>query len=413
MLVVCIGTLGKTGFTKKYVSCNQQINTVTPYSGIYYKFLYHVLTSEVVQDQYLDRATSTTIVILNKGNWEKTIIPLPPFAEQHRIVQKIESLLAEVDELEKKLNLQNKLDGKLQLAVNAEVQQAPDADASKSVWSFISSNFDTLYHTPEAIGNLKKNILNEAVRGRLVPQNPSDEPASELLKKIEAEKERLYGDGEIRKPKKLPPVKEVEIPFEVPESWTWTHYNELCILVTDGAHHTPEYVDEGIPFLSVKDLSSRYIDFSDTRFVSEKTHKELTQRCNPEKGDLLLTKVGTTGIPVVVETDKEFSIFVSVALLKLDSEFLDPEFMKYTFESPFIFNQTQENTKGVGNKNLVLRDIKSIKTPFPPLEEQHRIAQRIEELFAICDRFKAQLEQREKVNERLIKGLVQEVLEGN
>ncbi|MDZ7718568.1 MAG: hypothetical protein U5K72_07100 [Balneolaceae bacterium] len=134
-----------------------------------------------------------------------------------------------MDELEAKLNRQTKLDEKLQLAVNAEVQQAPDAEASKSAWSFITSNFDTLYHTPEAIDNLKKNILNEAVRGRLVPQNPNNEPAAELLKKIEAEKQRLYDEGEIRKPKDLPPVKEDEIPFEIPESWEWCKIGQINV----------------------------------------------------------------------------------------------------------------------------------------------------------------------------------------
>ena len=143
-----------------------------------------------------------------------TFLPLPPLAEQHRIVQKIESLFAEVDELEAKLNRQTKLDEKLQMAVNADVQQAPDAEASKSAWTFITSNFDTLYHTPEAIDNLKKNILNEAVRGRLVPQNPNDEPASELLKKIEAEKSGCMMKGKFGSRRICRWLKNDEIPFE-------------------------------------------------------------------------------------------------------------------------------------------------------------------------------------------------------
>jgi len=189
------------------------------------EYVYAFLKTPDFVNQGVDKMTGTAgQQRVPKSYFENRPFPLPPIEEQHRIVQRIETLFAEVDELEEKLNLQTKLDKKLQMAVNAEVQKAPDADASKTAWRFISTNFDTLYHTPEAIDNLKKNILNEAVRGRLVPQDPNDEPASELLKKIEFEKQRLYDEGEIRKPKDLPPVDEEEIPFEIPNSWEWCRF---------------------------------------------------------------------------------------------------------------------------------------------------------------------------------------------
>ena len=158
------------------------------------KFLYYFLEERTAEIKASGHGIS--MAHMTKGKMEKLVIPLPPLAEQHRIAQKIESLFEEVDVLEAKLNRQTKLDERLQLAVNAEVQKAPDANASQSVWNFITSNFDTLYRTPEAIDNLKKNILNEAVRGRLVPQDPKDEPASELLKRL-----RLKSNGCMRKGK--------------------------------------------------------------------------------------------------------------------------------------------------------------------------------------------------------------------
>jgi type I restriction enzyme S subunit len=197
---------------------------INVFEGILNKYVYRYLLSDPFLDYVNFKMVGVAYPAINKGDMQSAIISIPPTAEQHRIVQRIETLFAEVDELEEKLNLQTKLDEKLQLAVNAEVQKAPDADASKTAWRFISTNFDTLYHTPEAIDNLKKNILNEAVRGRLVPQDPNDEPASELLKKIEFEKQRLYDEGEIRKPKDLPPVDEEEIPFEIPNSWEWCRF---------------------------------------------------------------------------------------------------------------------------------------------------------------------------------------------
>ncbi|WP_340104891.1 restriction endonuclease subunit S [Rhodohalobacter sp. 8-1] len=413
VLVVCIGTLGKTGFTTKNISCNQQINAVTPYTGIDFKYIYYVLTSNLIQSQYLDRATSTTIVILNKGNWEKTLLPLPPPSEQHRIVQKIESLFAEVDELDKKLNRQTKLDEKLQLAVNAEVQQAPDADASQSAWTFITSNFDTLYHTPEAIDDLKKNILNEAVRGRLVHQDPNGEPASELLKKIEAEKQRLYEEGEIRKPKNLPPVKEDEIPFEIPESWEWVRLAKINSVITDGEHISPEYTDKGVPMLSAKHIGENKVILKDYKFVADEDAVKFLSKCNPENGDILIvSRGGGVGRTVLNKLNTPFCLMGSVLLFKPHSD-TSSKYLYYFFNTSYGFKSLINTSSHTAQQAIYISHLKEgYMVSLPPLEEQHRIVQRIEELFVICDQFKVQLEQRQAVNERLVKGLVGEVLEG-
>lgn len=341
-------------------------------------------------------------------------VPLPPLTEQHRIVKKIESLFAEVDELETKLDMQSKLDEKLQLAVNAEVQQAPDSEASQSAWSFITSHFDTLYHTPQAIDNLKKNILNEAVRGRLVPQNPNDEPASELLKKIEAEKERLYEEGEIRKPKKLPPVKDDEIPFEIPESWEWCRLGNATTKITDGTHHSPQNTEEGdFLYITAKNIKDDGVLLNDISYVTKEDHEEIYNRCNPEKGDILYIKDGaTTGVTTINDLEEPFSMLSSVALIKT-SEIMHNPYFVYFFRSGFYYSQMRGEMTGAAITRVTLTKLNNAIMAIPPLEEQHRIVQRIEELFAICDRFKAQLEQRQNVNERLVKGLVGEVLEGD
>jgi len=147
----------------------------------------------------------------------------------------------------------------------------------------------------------------------------------------------------------------------------------LCTTITDGTHVTPYYVDEGIPFLSVKDVSSGKIDFSRARFISPEEHAFLTKRCKPERDDILLTKVGTTGIAKVVDVDREFSIFVSIALLKLDKTRLNSKFTEYMLNSPKLKQYSSDGTRGVGNKNLVLKFIKEFPMPVPPLDEQRRI----------------------------------------
>lgn len=149
--------------------------------------------------------------------------------------------------------------------------------------------------------------------------------------------------------------------------------DDLCSLITDGTHVTPKYVDEGIPFLSVKDITSGKIDFSNTRFVTPEEHAILSRRCNPERDDVLLTKVGTTGFAKAIDVDRPFSIFVSLALLKIDKTKLDPKFTEYMLNSPRLRDVSKEGTRGVGNKNLVLKFIKEFPMPVPPLEEQRRL----------------------------------------
>lgn len=350
-------------------------------------------------------------------------VPLPPLTEQHRIVKKIESLFAEVDELEAKLNRQTKLDEKLQLAVNAEVQQAPDAEASQSAWNFITSNFDTLYYTPKAIDNLKKNILNEAVRGRLVPQNPNDEPAFELLKKIEAEKERLYEEGEIRKPKKLPPVKEDEIPFEIPESWEWCRFEDSINELKGGfAYKSGKMIENSNnQVIRLGNVKNEGLQLDrNPAFITDEYASE-TEDYRLEEDDILITMTGTREkkdycFTAVVRNDdledRKLYLNQRVGLFKL-SDFTDVELYNHFLKSDSLLEELFESATGTANQaNISMKSISNLPFPVPPLEEQHRIVQRIEELFAICDQFKTKLQHRQQINEKLVKGLVKEVLEG-
>lgn len=150
-----------------------------------------------------------------------------------------------------------------------------------------------------------------------------------------------------------------ELPFEIPESWEWCRLGTILQKLTDGTHSTPKYTARGIPFISVKDISSGKISFERTKFISKTEHELLASRCDPHRDDILLTKVGTTGIPVLVDTDRPFSIFVSVAQLRFSTELLDKFFLIYLLKSPLVQTQCRENTKGVGNKNWVIENSKS------------------------------------------------------
>ena len=281
---------------------------------------------------------------------------------------------------------------------------------------------------------LKNSILQMAVQGKLVPQDPNDEPASVLLDRIRKEKEQLIKDGKIKKNKKESYIfrgadnlhyeqigKEVkciedELPFEIPNDWEYARLGTLLLKLTDGTHSTPKYIESGIPFVSVKDISSRYLDLTDTKYISIEEHNELYKRCDPQKGDILLSKVGTTGIPVLVDTDNIFSLFVSVALLKFNHADINPFFLIYLLSSPLVQNQCKENTKGVGNKNWVMRDIANTLVVIPPYNEQQRIVDKINELEPLIDKYKLIEEKLYKLNssikEQLKKSILQYAIEG-
>ena len=326
--------------------CTPEIVPFTVYGGISAEYIVNFLKSPYVDglvngETYgikMPRAGTETMVSL--------LVPLPPINEQHRIVAKIEELLPYIEKY-----------GKAEEQLTA-----------------LNTTF------PEA---LKKSILQEAVQGKLVPQNPDDEPASVLLERIRAEKQALIKTGKIKKEKPLPEITEDEIPFDIPDSWEWCRLGNILLKLTDGTHSTPKYTESGIPFISVKDVSSGNLDFSNCKHISEKEHFELYERCNPEYGDILLTKVGTTGIPVIVDTTEQFSLFVSVALLKFNQELLYNKYLIHMINSPLVQKQATENTKGVGNKNWVMRDIANTLIVIPPIEEQHRIVAKIEELMPI------------------------------
>ncbi|EGT5419399.1 restriction endonuclease subunit S [Clostridioides difficile] len=235
--------------------------------------------------------------------------------------------------------------------------------------------------------SLKDKILQLAIQGKLVPQDENDEPASVLLQRIKEEKEQLIKDKVIKKEKPLSDIIDTEKSLDLPSTWEWCRLNDICKLITDGTHSTPKYTEKGIPFISVKDITKGFIDFLNTKFISREEHEVLIKRCNPELGDVLLTKVGTTGIAKVVDTSKEFSIFVSVALLKLFNSEIDSKYVELLINSPFVKKQSEENTQGVGNKNLVIRCIKNFIIPLPPLAEQKRIVAKVDLLFELIDEF--------------------------
>ena len=236
--------------------------------------------------------------------------------------------------------------------------------------------------------DLKNSILQLAVQGKLVEQRAEEGTARELLEQIKLEKEQLIKDKKIKKSKPLPEITEDEIPFEIPESWEWVRLIDLCSLISDGTHKTPAYVEYGVPFISVKDISSGVMDFSNVKYITREEHEKLISRCNPEMNDVLLCRIGTLGKAIKICTDKEFSIFVSLGLLKLiEADVAD--YIVQVINSGYGYRWIDDNKVGGGThtNKINLDTLRGMPIPIPPLEEQHRIVAKIEEILPYIDQY--------------------------
>jgi len=290
-----------------------------------------------------------TIKHLVQNSLNSIYFPLPPLAEQRRIVEKIKQL-------------------------------TPYLKKYGSVETILS-NLNLAF--PD---DLKKSILQYAVQGKLVPQDPADEPASVLLERIRTEKEQLVKEGKIKRDKhesvifrrdnsyyeKVDGIERCiddELPFEIPESWEWARIKS-CMDVRDGTHDTPKYVEHGIPLITSKNLSNGYLDFSTAKFISIEDHLSIKQRSKVDDGDM----IGSIGNPVLYRGSQEFSI-KNMALFKKISDEIIMDYV-YIFLRYAQTYMKKDATGGV-QAFVSLNYLRNYLIPVPPQNEQIRICNAI------------------------------------
>ena len=354
ILQVCIGgSIGKCAINSVDVSYNQQINAITPLI-CNYLYVYYLMDSRFFLVSMTHKATGTATPIINKSSWESIIIPLPPLEEQKHIVAKIEELMPYVDQYDK---------------AYSEVEE-------------LNKKF------PE---DMQKSILQYAIQGNLVEQREEDGTAEDLYKQIQEEKKKLIKEGKIKKTKALPEITEDEIPFDIPENWKWVRFQDVCAVLTCGYASTPKYVskNEGMPFISAKNVKPYKFLPDEHNYISKELYEKLTKTCNPEKGDILLTRVGAgIGEAAIIDRDFPFAIYVSLTLIKLvNNELINNRYILYWLNSPIGVMTSLKNIfgKGASQGNLNVNNVRTFLVPLPPLEEQKRIVAKIEELLPYCD----------------------------
>ena len=262
--------------------------------------------------------------------------------------------------------------------------------------------------------NLNQAILQEAVQGKLVPQAPNDEPATELLKRIKAEKEALrQAQGTKRKEKPLPPIKPDEIPFEIPENWVWCRLGEISNIITSGSRDWSKYYsDNGANFVRSSEIRDNVLDLK--RCIKVKLPEKIEgKRTLIQRGDLLTTITGgNVGKCAFVDSNIEESyVSQSVSLTKLT--FIEcVKFIYYCFLSPIGTSEDlKKSIYGIGRPVLSLPQISALKVPLPPLEIQERIVSKLDELMQFCDHLENSVKKSQKLNEQLLQQVLREALQ--
>lgn len=193
---------------------------------------------------------------------------------------------------------------------------------------------------------------------------------------------------------------------ELPDNWQLTKLSNICTQITDGVHLTPKYQPTGIPFISVNNLSSGKLDFTDCKYISLDLHKELTKRCCPKKGDVVLSKVGTLGIADVIDVDFEFSIFVQLALLKPNTSKVNSNYLKYVLNSNQLQKEINSHASGTTLRYIGINKISNLTIPVPVLKEQQKIASILSKVDELIQKTDKNIEQ----THRLKKGLMERLL---
>jgi type I restriction enzyme, S subunit len=345
---------------------------------------------------------------INDRDFATLPFPLPPLAEQHRIVTKVDELMALCDRLEAERAEREVIRDRFMASSLARLSE-PDPKTFRDVARFVLDTLPALTARQDQIKLLRQTILDLAVRGKLVPQDPSDEPASELLKRIALDKKRLVETGQFKKTDPVVDLAASQRSGHLPSGWALVQLRAACTSITDGDHLPPPKTEEGIPFLVIGNVRTQRINFSDTRFVSQSYYESLDPTRQPRSGDLLYTLVGSFGIPVLVRDDRPFCVQRHIGILR-PSSLVDVGYLAHAMASLVVYEQAAACATGIAQKTVPLSGLRSMVIPLPPLAEQHRIVAKVDELLELCDQLEASLRVAGETRSRLLDALIAEAL---
>ena len=372
-------------------------------------FLVHALVARNLQPFI----TGTTVPKLNQAKLVSIELPLPPLAEQHRIVAKVDELMALCDRLEAEQADAGAAHERLVATLLGTLTQSTDTADLAANWQRLAEHFDTLFTTESSLDALKQTILQLAVMGKLVPQNPNDEPASELLKRIAKERARLEAEGKIKRSGPMPAVAEDKQPFAIPSNWVWIRLAELGPEFQNGESSRGTPGGSKIVVLRLADISKGAVSLSDTRSVE--LPESSIEKYRLSKNDLLVIRVNGSaeivGRLVLCESDLEAIYCDHFIRARVTETSIAPRYLRMTGDSLLVRQQIQSLfITTAGQKTVNQGHIGGLLIALPPLAEQHRIVAKVDELMALCDSLKAGLAESRTQQDRLATTLIESAL---
>lgn len=305
---------------------------------------------------------------------------------------------------------------KLVQALLDSLTQARDAEDFAQSWQRLAEHFHTLFTTESSIDALKQTLLQLAVMGKLVQQDPSDEPASELMIRLRKERSKWLLEKQDSDPecktmlRKLSSLRESTPPFPMPTSWQAVHLIDCSRMLVDCHNKTAPYVNEGIPIIRTSNIRNRKFRFDDLRYVNEETYEYWSRRCPPEPGDIMFTREAPMGEAAVIPDGARFCLGQRTMLIRPMHNYIDNRYLLIALTEPHLLERASTSAIGSTVKHLRVGDVEQLNIPVPPLAEQHRIVAKVDQLMALCDQLKARLNQARQVHEQLANALVEQAV---
>ncbi|WP_410726531.1 restriction endonuclease subunit S domain-containing protein [Citrobacter freundii] len=324
------------------------------------------------------------------------LFALPSIAEQERIVEKVCSLMSLCDQLEQQSLTSLDAHSQLVETLLATLTDSQNAEELAENWARISQHFNTLFTTEASIDALKQTILQLAVMGKLVPQDPNDEPASELLKRIEQEKTQLVKEGKIKKQKPLPPVSDEEKPFILPNGWEWTTIRNLQPEFQNGLSSRGGTSGNDCIVIRLADIKNWKVSFADTRKLTVTDSENKKYRLN--SNDILIVRVNGSADIVggFVLYDGDHTACYCDHFIRLRFPYrgiIEERYLTLVASSPLVRSRINDLfITTAGQKTVNQTHINSLSFPLPPYKEQNCILNRVNELISICDHLKSRLQ---------------------
>ena len=363
----------------------------------------------------LEGVETTTINQITQTNLKSTCCPIPPLEEQKAIVEIVKELLYEVEQLEALTKKRIKLKEDF---VESALNKLSSSEDTSQEWNYVAPHFKTFFTEKKSVKSLRETILQLAVQGKLTKkwreENPNVEPASELLERIEQEKQQLIEQKKIKKEKSLPQINDEDKPYKVPQSWVWCRMGNITAKL--GAGSTPSggktaYLQEGIMFFRSQNIHNYYLKLQEVAYIPNAIHEKMKgSKVNPK--DLLLNITGgSIGRCALIPDDFDTAnVSQHVAIVRM----IELETRKYIHQfiiSPGFQDRIMEVQVGVSREGLSMTKLKLFPVPMPPLEEQKAIVEKVNSLMTLCDELEEQIINSETQIELLMKSCMKEALE--